>query len=202
MQEDACLANQPDCTWDEATYTCYFKNMVHECNFYYGDDCPVTTCNKITDICPGEEWDTFCAEKSVKNKTGLPCYVFDSLSCCGEVAHCAWDDTHYACSVKEAVEPSVPTLTGKGSHDPATCVSQQGTNFYTQVEDALIDAAEDCGGPKFEYNNGVATDEQLKCLAYYVANTAQTDFVTICPCLWLWGQRISPDTANWMKINC
>jgi len=202
MEQEVCKANEPDCSWDSENYVCSFPNIKTQCNTFYSEDCPSDRCKEFTSLCDGEEYDTFCAEKDATDKNQLPCSVFDNKDCCNGLDHCEFDEDKYTCHVKGADLPAMPVLNGAGNHDPKVCENQQGSNFYNLVDIALTDAAQDCGGSEYDYNNGVATDDQIKCLAYYVQNSASSTFTTICPCLYLWALEISPEDSHWMAINC
>ena len=181
----------------------------------YGGTCSLAgysaPCTKIWE--EGECKDAGCDfthEQCVEKGAKPTCNKFVPEECgTGDASDCEKSADGSQCVIKKSSEPKTPPpLNGKGdgtgNEDERKCTS----SAYDKVKGKLEDAEEECivVGRKRRGDRARragATDEQLECLAYFLEQSPNpTTVADACPCLWLYGNEISPWDDHWMMIKC
>jgi len=184
FEKTNCGAMYPTCTWhDEAG--CYYADETLPCDKYQAQSACPTSCSWNSD-----------AYMCLDQNEDAPCHAFYAEADC-KTAKCEWRSNEWGGLSCEAPtsQTGVPSLNGGGSRAIEDCNAA----LESKVGVALDTVTDECSDQWSE--PAPATDDQLKCLAYYLSAASST-ISESCPCIWKWATHSEAGRDSWMQVNC
>lgn len=191
-----CAGLTDGCDWNAELEQCFKKGYSSPCNKIWED----AKCT--SNGCSWDDENGYCSEKS---SSATSCHRIYDEGDCNAKADCEYNADNYECEIKKSLEPTTPPpLTGKGdgtgNEDQSKCTA----SAYNAVKGKLEQAEEECIVVGRHNRHVRSTDEQqLECLAYFLAQKPNpTTVQDACPCLWFFGDEVSPWEDHWMQVKC